>query len=373
MRFWSSKRALLVGGHGTSNVYTLNPSQQRLYSTVITFLFFLLLLLVLKISQVPEPKYKADRYKEIDWAKFTPPPIQPTEIETPAEPTKEIAELPETASSVKTITRVDLSSILEDINIGTLESVVRASVGPELGTSVGTESQVKISLSESQSILGDLKLLFDDSKTSLSLPSTAEAGGHEDQSSFITLKKGSAIVDDSPDYGGGGIGLGGPEGKEIGYGDGTVVQVGLKTLDEIGSGFDDFSPLFRPLLDWMKKHPGEFPEIVKRFMEYSVGDLTSVVNFVINDRRFLMFLLCKEQIYEIRISLIEENSLTYLIDRGFKEQSNYLRFGSVERQANGTILSFGTTRQAAADKRTTEFYQIFLSWWDTVKAEVEEG
>ena len=370
---WSTKKAQLVGGQGTSSVYTLSSSQQRFYSTVITFLILLLLFLLLKVSQVPAPKYKADRYKEIDWAKFTPPPIQPTEIEAPEQPTKEIAEFPETASSTQTITRVDLTSVLADINIGTLESVVRPSVGPELGTSMGSDNQLKISLSESKNLLGDLKLLFDDSKSALSLPSAGQAGGGGEQSNFISLKKGSAIEGDTPDYGGGGIGLGGPEGKEVGYGDGTVVQVGLKTIDEIGSGYDDFSPIYRPLIEWMKKHPGEFPEIVKRFMEYTAGDLTSVVNFVINDRRFLMFLMCKEQIYEIRISLIEENSLTYLIDRGFKGKSNFLRFGTVDRQANGTILSFGTTRQAASDKRTTEFYQVFLSWWDTVKDEVEEG
>jgi len=64
---------------------------------------------------------------------------------------------------------------------------------------------------------------------------------------------------------------------------------------------------------------------------------------------------------------VEGNESTYLIDRGFKERSSFLRSGGVSRGSNGALLAFGTTREAASNHRTTEFYQIFLSWWETVK------
>ena len=55
-----------------------------------------------------------------------------------------------------------------------------------------------------------------------------------------------------------------------------------------------------------------------------------------------------------------------MMDR-LKENSRYLRVGNVNRTPSGNILSFGTVRKEASDQRATQFYQIFLSWWDSVK------
>jgi hypothetical protein len=70
------------------------------------------------------------------------------------------------------------------------------------------------------------------------------------------------------------------------------------------------------------------------------------------------------------VVLIDGNEVTYLIDEGFKKHSNYLRLGSLTRQTDGEIMRFGSMMREASDRRTQEFYQIFLSWWDTVKDEV---
>jgi hypothetical protein len=82
-----------------------------------------------------------------------------------------------------------------------------------------------------------------------------------------------------------------------------------------------------------------------------------------------MFLMCKEKLFEVRICLLEGNESTYLIDRGLKEKSSFLRIGSASRADSGEIRAFGTVRQAASNQRAEQFYQIFLSWWESVKAE----
>jgi hypothetical protein len=106
-------------------------------------------------------------------------------------------------------------------------------------------------------------------------------------------------------------------------------------------------------------------------MGFQPGNLTSQVTFSIDNRRFEMFLLCVEATYEVRICLVEGNEVTYLIDQGFKKQSNYLRLGSLAWLPTGEIHRFGSVLREASDQRTQDFYQIFLSWWETVKHEVE--
>ncbi len=147
-----------------------------------------------------------------------------------------------------------------------------------------------------------------------------------------------------------------------------VVHIPLISREKV-SKRPDISVIIDELMAWMKKHPYEFNEVVKSFMMYEKNDLTSKVAFQYKDRLFELYLLYKVKTKEIRICLIEGEQSTMLIDDGFKKQSNYLRTGSISRIDGNSIFSFSTTQYPASEKKTYDFYQFFLSWWEQAKLE----
>jgi hypothetical protein len=217
---------------------------------------------------------------------------------------------------------------------------------------------------------GNLNLTFDEE--SPLLPSFSGRGKNNQTRGAVGLVAGEgeslgkglgAFKDDV------GADLQGPQ--TFGRGGGTV-RIGLKRIEDFGESYDDLSSIYKPLVEWMKRNPAELPDVVKRFMRYQLGDLTSWVPFSVENRVFEMFLLCVESTYEVRIALIEQLDVTYLIDQGFRKKSNFLRVGAIERIENNEILKFGTNLRPPSDRRATDFYQIFLSWWEEVKHEVEK-
>jgi len=147
-----------------------------------------------------------------------------------------------------------------------------------------------------------------------------------------------------------------------------VVDIPLISWEKV-SKKPDISVIIDQLMLWMRKHPYEFDKVLKSFMMYEKGDLTSKVVFKYKDRLFELCLLYKEKTKEIRICLIEGEQSTMLIDSGFKKQSNYLRTGNISRMEDNTIFSFSTSQYPASEKKTSEFYQFFLSWWEQAKKE----
>ncbi len=147
-----------------------------------------------------------------------------------------------------------------------------------------------------------------------------------------------------------------------------VVQIPLISREKVNKR-PDISVIIDQLMEWMKKHPYEFNHVVKSFMMFEKNDLTSRVAFQSKDRFFELYLLYKSKTREIRICLIEGEQSTMLIDSGFKRQSNYLRTGSITRMDGNSIFSFSTTQYPASEKKTSEFYQFFLSWWEQAKVE----
>ncbi|MDZ7765858.1 MAG: hypothetical protein U5K00_15830 [Melioribacteraceae bacterium] len=97
--------------------------------------------------------------------------------------------------------------------------------------------------------------------------------------------------------------------------------------------------------------------------------LTSRVPFTIEGREFDLLLMCKEADMEVHIFLVEsEEEATYLIDSGFQREATSLRRGSVGYQ-NENISEVDSQMQSVGSQKRQEFYQIFLSWWNTVEME----
>lgn len=149
------------------------------------------------------------------------------------------------------------------------------------------------------------------------------------------------------------------------------VPVKLKGPEDIPTD-DEFTSILGELIEWMKNNPRALPDVVKTFMGYQPGDLTSKVQAQFADRDVDIFLVCHEKQYEVRICIVDKEKATLLIDKGFKKRSNYFRIGAVNRLENGRIFRFGTSQQSPSDERTREFYQIFMSWWEQVDRNAKE-
>lgn len=150
------------------------------------------------------------------------------------------------------------------------------------------------------------------------------------------------------------------------------VEVPIKRASELGEDYANLSPIYKALIEWMKKNPSQLTSVIKRFMGYRNSDLTSQSQVTLSDRFFEIFLVCHEKQYEIRICIVEAELSTLLIDKGFRKQSNYFRIGNVSRDNSGRIFSFGTSQESPSDARTDEFYRIFLTWWEQVNSDEKQ-
>ncbi len=367
-------------GFPTTNTGWLSSARtRRNIALAVTILLLLLSYVVMQMTALPRSNFIAQHYDEINWQRFLPKP-KPIAIATPEasqpEKNRPLANTAELAEAPRVPERLDLAAELKDLNFDLAKPAQQqlSARGAEIKDSPAPVRDAIPSLSES-----DFSASFDYDVTNLETRLPAGVRGRRSGNG-----RGSDIrVGSGGDTGiGGGLnnsgstadaGLGVPSrgNNERGKSGGeAAVKVDLKGLNDFGDNFRNFTPIYRALLEWMRRHPVDLPEVVDRFMGFQPGNLTSRVVFNIEGRRFEMLLLCVEATYEVRVVLLEGDDVTYLIDEGFKKQSNYLRLGNLTRQPNGEIMRFGSVMRAASDRRTQEFYQIFLSWWDTVKDEV---
>lgn len=149
--------------------------------------------------------------------------------------------------------------------------------------------------------------------------------------------------------------------------------VEIKLRDDVDDNEQDISELINELIIWMKNNSTSFSNVLKRFMNYEHGNLTSKVKFSVDNEVYDLYLLCKENMMEVRICLVHKDKSILLIDNGFKEKSNYLRKGDVRKDQNNRIVSFITRQENPSEAATKEFYQIFLSWWHTIKTKDANG
>jgi hypothetical protein len=353
----------------------------------VTILLLLLSYVSLQLANLPRANFIAQHYDDINWQRFLPKtkpqPIAIPETEQP-EPTETGPEekMPELVSTARVPQRLNLDAELKDFNLD-LTPPALAKPGPQKPAASGVDvknspapARETTSLNESDF---SVNLDYDATNLATRLPAgvRGQRSGNEKGSDIRLGSAGDAPVggglgNGSASAAGGEAGLGAPGrgNSNRGQGGQAAVKVNLKGLNDFGENFRNFTPIYRALLEWMRRHPADLPEVVDRFMGFQPGNLTSRVKFNVGGKRYEMFLLCVEATYEVRVVLVENDEVTYLIDEGFKKQSNYLRTGALTRQANGEILSFGSVMREASNRRTQDFYQIFLSWWETVKAEV---
>ncbi len=119
---------------------------------------------------------------------------------------------------------------------------------------------------------------------------------------------------------------------------------------------------------WMRSNPAALPVGVQVHMNYESTFLTSVISFDSGGDRWELYLMLNEALRELHIVLVQGDRSVYLIDRGFQAQSRSLREGTV-RRAGGRIMAVDSRSGSASGDRASEFYNVFLSWWETTKSD----
>ncbi|MEX0686879.1 MAG: hypothetical protein WD267_04810 [Balneolales bacterium] len=151
-------------------------------------------------------------------------------------------------------------------------------------------------------------------------------------------------------------------------------EIGLRELEALGSNYSDLDDVLAGLLEWMKNNPAELPRPVQRLMAENRWDpayLTSLVSINIEEADYSIYLMVKEELFEVHILIVRENQATYLVDRNFQKESNSLRVGGVQ-QNEGLITMINSQMEAASNNKAKKFYQIFLTWWESVQQEVSK-
>lgn len=333
---------------------------ERKISSLITLIILLLLYLILRLTNVPEPVLKDKGYDRIDWTRY-----HPKHIANQSQPKQDLAEESKPKPIVKSqgLKKINLSNLREKLAF--FQDPARVSIEPPNlnNKKMNSHYQMKIAINGNSDPIFLSNSTFSHDFNQDDLPRTP--GLAKFSYPLVQVKEDSqrVIFKEEPQH--------------------ALIPCPLKVdkkksenskakpiiLIEIPKDIKPIMPkIFVDLRNWMKNNSTDLPEVIKKFMGYDSLDLASKIQFRVEDRIFNMYLVCKESILEIRICLIEGNQATMLIDRGFKKKSHYLRIGNTNR-VNGKILSFGTTREAPSDEKTHEFYQIFISWWRSMGKE----
>ncbi len=168
---------------------------------------------------------------------------------------------------------------------------------------------------------------------------------------------------------GGGDRAGGTGVNRTGTGTGgaTVTRVTPEDLKKTRTSID-FSKLFGELTDWMANNEVELPLVLKQYMRYNSGDLTSKVTIEASPVSYDLFLLANKESQDIGLLLVsrdEASNAILLRDTGFRKKSFTLHEGTIGRDdVTSEVLSFSMSEENPTQEETDRFYSIILAWWE---------
>lgn len=344
-------------------------TKQKIVSGVITFILVIGLHIFLFIANIPARDF-TKIYEKLDdtvWTQFLPKKVKQEKLEIEEKPLEKIeppkVEAEETVEAPPAPVqreKFDSQAFAEKLKLGRMQRTIQ---NPDDPTQIELETNPRIQATQRSQVNRTKFRLLEGSagfiptlpkQTGTSAKSTIQAGLGKALDNRTEQIQGKGTLPEVP------------QDQSLNP---SVPTLALKDFDRDKI---EVSEIFKALIEWMKLHPVALPPVIKQFLEYRYGGLTSSVDFKINRRSFEMFLLCFEGNYEVRIALVEKNEVTYLIDQGFTKESQKLRAGTVSRlPGSSNIATLETQPLSIGHKKNKEFYDIFLSWWETVKHEVE--
>lgn len=351
----------------------LNDPKKNYFSATVTATVCFIFYIILVISSVADPDKTRIEITELSELNITNirPQVEEPEIEQPAEESPQQEESPtEIEIEVETPApqRINMSEILPEgvrVDLSIQETERTRTTQPQ--TEIQTESR-SLRMDDSELERSGIRSLTGNNLSTPNAERRSLSGGATESGGIDLAEGGNRISGrrSLSDAGGGSL-LDGPQVRD---GNEQGREVGLRNLSDFGENYTDVEPIYNDLVKWMKENPAELPPSVRRVMgdgRWDPNYLTSRVPFYIEDRQFDLLLMVKEADVEVHIFLVESmEEATYLIDSGFQKESSSLRVGSVGYQ-NEDIAEIDSQMRTARTEDTQEFYQIFLSWWNTIE------
>lgn len=220
-----------------------------------------------------------------------------------------------------------------------------------------------------------------DKLTSSQIIEPTQIGGADGVTDILTdMNNDMAILDAGANKGGEGVGFDGLTDTKIGSADPSILNIGpvkRKARVPTKSKTINFRPnlnlkgkeFINPIIKWMEKNPYEFIGILKTFMDYSQGNLTSRVRLG-NNQYF--YLLCKRELPQLTILFVDFTTRQFIQikDAGLLQQPGYLKEGMFtykELSGDKVFGYFEGEQRNASSENAEKFNDRFWSWFDTVK------
>ncbi len=346
--------------------------KQKISTAVLSAIFLLLVFLLMAVSKVPKndvseviAKIDVDMLakfepKKIEFKKPEPEKEEPEEIEKEPEPEETTEEVPEEVDVQpdQTVERVELNlDVFKQLNAGEVQAPTKTIEAPGRATpelpSVDINKRKATVKVAGPTLVDDQSTLTSFSRKNNAANLDIEAGTVKDAAPGQTSYGTDGGADD--------------QGRQT-LGTSTGPQITMVSKAALRRGKVELINL-NALIKWMKENPADFDRVIKNFVEYKTGALTSRATFKIKGQSFELYIMCFEATSEVRIALIEGNQVIRLIDQGFTGENEQFVIGSVLR-AGKKILGFNTSQKPIGDEQSSNFNQIVVSWWESVKDEV---
>ncbi len=315
-------------------------------------------------------------FREVDLASFAPPAIEPAIDDSKPEEsgspeTEEIESEPVLQeASEQSLDQLDLSQIFPtELTVELAPEAAADAARNSAADGSNSTDQIEVQSGGLQG-LGSLDALDNlggaPVPTSRGRPTRKPQSGN---SGSIKIADGSSAVSpaDNPVAAGGNTAVVGENNRRAATAQEADFDVQRLSLDSFGNDYKSLEIL--DLIAWMKAHPGEMPVGIEKLVHHRDEFLSSVTSFSLGGAHYELYLMCKPRLQELHIVIVEAEEATYLVDRSFQKLSTYLREGQVRRVDERGIIAVRSQRSEASNTRSTEFYSLFLSWWEIAKQE----
>lgn len=117
------------------------------------------------------------------------------------------------------------------------------------------------------------------------------------------------------------------------------------------------------IIDWVRQHPSNIPQVIQRHMDYLDGDYVSQASTMIQGEQVHLYLLVRGGYSQLHVlMLIGDNSYLFY-DRGMQGEASRFRVGSVNRTESEVSRIVSQEREITS-KEAQQFYSAFIEWWE---------
>jgi hypothetical protein len=124
-----------------------------------------------------------------------------------------------------------------------------------------------------------------------------------------------------------------------------------------------------PIIRWMEANPATFPDVLKAFLDFAPGNLTSKTKVKFNNKTYFIYFLCKKALPQLSICVVdfETEEVVLIKDAGLMKETGYLMEGRFYATTDGKDFGMFTSEQKkASGEKADKFSDIFWNWFATV-------